>query len=64
MMESQPHLPLNQKKVANTVTPLLGGLLLDWKATLPPLEKDLVTSQMANLLLNLICKEPPSDEQD
>jgi hypothetical protein len=37
---------------------------LDWKATLPPLEKDLVTSQMANLLLNLICKEPPSDEQD
>jgi len=64
MMESLPHLPPNQKPAdKSTSTPILEGLLLDWDATLPPLEKDRVTSQMANLLLDLICKEPPSNEQ-
>ena len=66
MMDSKPHLPPPyQKKVDRSIsTPLLDGLLSDWDTTLPPLEKDRVTSQMADLLLELVSQREVGDGQD
>ncbi len=64
MMDPKPHQPPpSQKRDDKSIpTPLLDGLLLDWNTTLPPLEKDRVTSQMADLLLDLISQEPVGDD--